>query len=408
MATTLGSTIASELEAAEAARSGAGGGFQMAGLSVGGPTQSWREPGAAMPPLPSPPKPVEMAPKSGKPEEYDPPLVAAIGMGKRSPAMGAALADPAGTIEATTGGTVDQLLAELKALYKDDAPDPDSLTRDEKGRLLMALGFGVMTGGPGLIPAIGQAGLRMLSDWQDIKKGKERRGEISRRGKAGVIGAELDVAMAREKGAEPPPTRQVQIGTEIVTEQFDPATGTWAEIGRGPKWSPEEATAGGRPTALMQNAEWYARVTGKPIDEAADFLLMGATARGRDPEQLRNRLFEVALRETGDPDEAARVVSRSMELLNPDPSAPPPPPPEPEETGLIGRVIDQAIAGIQAGVEAAVPQPAAEVTQPMPPMEAAPAPLPSDPTALVVGQVYQAPDGRLGRWNGAEFEEVGR
>lgn len=40
--------------------------------------------------------------------------------------------------------------------------------------------------------------------------------------------------------AKPPQTRTVQQGTDVITQQFNPTTGAWTQIGKGPKFEPKE------------------------------------------------------------------------------------------------------------------------------------------------------------------------
>lgn len=53
-----------------------------------------------------------------------------------------------------------------------------------------------------------------------------------------------DMDMARAKQAmRPPETRTFMQGSEKVTEQYDPNTRQWTEIGRGPAWNPNPSSA---------------------------------------------------------------------------------------------------------------------------------------------------------------------
>ena len=86
---------------------------------------------------------------------------------------------------------------------------------------------------------------------------------------------------------EPPKTRDVLKGNERVFEQFDPATGQWAEVGRGPAFAPSASTVvnvgGNKPPA---NYEWVdpndpeqgvRPIKGGPAEEFTGTAAAGAT-----------------------------------------------------------------------------------------------------------------------------------
>ena len=50
------------------------------------------------------------------------------------------------------------------------------------------------------------------------------------------------VAVAPADATKPPETRNVLVGNERVFQQFDPATGQWTEVGRGPAFAPAAST----------------------------------------------------------------------------------------------------------------------------------------------------------------------
>jgi hypothetical protein len=47
-----------------------------------------------------------------------------------------------------------------------------------------------------------------------------------------------EVLKQRNKPLEPPKTREIKIGSEIVTQEFDPTTGSWRELARGARFAP--------------------------------------------------------------------------------------------------------------------------------------------------------------------------
>lgn len=54
----------------------------------------------------------------------------------------------------------------------------------------------------------------------------------------------LSGAATPAKDAGPPKTREVQRGSLAITEEYDDQTGSWNEIGRGPKWNPRSGGQG--------------------------------------------------------------------------------------------------------------------------------------------------------------------
>jgi hypothetical protein len=141
---------------------------------------------------------------------------------------------------------------------------------------------------------------------------------------------------------------------------------------------------------LMRNASWLARVKGIPEAEAADYLLLSASAR-TNPEQLKEDIFKIAFRESmGDAQEAVRTTEEAMRLLQGGPE-------ELVETterpsGLVSKVWSAIRESLRS--EAGVPT----VTQALPPMA-----LPPDPAQLREGEVYEH-EGRRLKWTGRDFE----
>ena len=53
----------------------------------------------------------------------------------------------------------------------------------------------------------------------------------------------LPIAMPFWQAArQPNPTRERNVGAQVVTEEFDPATRTWRAIGTAPRWQPQQPT----------------------------------------------------------------------------------------------------------------------------------------------------------------------
>ena len=112
---------------------------------------------------------------------------------------GKAWKDPDKQIKAA-GYDTDEAFAELERESGVEGI-PQGLDREEKAALLMQLGLGIMTGGPGLISAIGQAGLQTMGSWREYKRDKQRRADRAQDRKLGVLKAKLDVEAGRESSA---------------------------------------------------------------------------------------------------------------------------------------------------------------------------------------------------------------
>lgn len=85
---------------------------------------------------------------------------------------------------------------------------------------------------------------------------------------------------------QPNQTRQVEIGGSTVTQEYDPATRTWREIARGPRWQPQQAQApvavigpDGRPT-LVSPAQAYGRQPYIPTENRPQVVAPGAALVG--------------------------------------------------------------------------------------------------------------------------------
>ncbi len=107
-------------------------------------------------------------------------------------------------------------------------------------------------------------------------------------------------------GAKPrlkaPKTRRRIAGGQAVQEEFNAATGTWRPIGRGERF---------KPSGLRENAEWYAKVTGTPVAEAAKLF---AQSKASGPEAFWQKVYLASLRNFSSPEEAKKIANTSVEL----------------------------------------------------------------------------------------------
>lgn len=336
-----------------------------------------------------------------------------MGVLKRAPATADAVTDPETAWEQRSGMSVEEGFANAVEAGV-EIEDPDDLTRKEKAMLLMQFAFGILAAsGQGLGVALGAAGLRSMGTWLEMRQA--RRGERVKREELGLEReAELEEARIRTEG-KAPDTREVKRGDEIVTEEWDPATRTWREIGRGARYKDEGGAEG---TALMKEVRDIKAAFGfDSLAEAYDYRLMAASARNADPDKLRNEVFKIALRTSyGDVDEAMRTTERAMGLLRAEPAdaARMIEDESPKDKSLIRQLVEhgaqaaQRLLGGEGETTVVAPTVTGEIGGP--PVSSVtpttPLPLPDDPSGLRVGQTYQASDGRLGRWNGTDFDPV--
>lgn len=85
----------------------------------------------------------------------------------------------------------------------------------------------------------------------------------------------LPIAMPFWQAArQPNPTRERNVGAQVVTEEFDPATRTWRAIGTAPRWQPQMGGAGGMDPATVR--EWQFFNSLSPEDQRRYLLLKRA------------------------------------------------------------------------------------------------------------------------------------
>ncbi len=56
---------------------------------------------------------------------------------------------------------------------------------------------------------------------------------------------------------QPNPTRERNVGAQVVTEEFDPATRQWRPIGSAPRWQPQMGGAGGMDPATVREWQFF-------------------------------------------------------------------------------------------------------------------------------------------------------
>jgi hypothetical protein len=108
---------------------------------------------------------------------------------------------------------------------------------------------------------------------------------------------EFWTAYSKHLYAEPeaPKTRDVRIGTQQVTQQWDPVGRSWTEVGRGPAWAPPQPTEGDR--VLVQVADpssptgsrWVTRgqAVGKPSGAPGGGLTLPEQANNAEIDRSR-------------------------------------------------------------------------------------------------------------------------
>lgn len=63
---------------------------------------------------------------------------------------------------------------------------------------------------------------------------------------------------------QPNPTRERNVGAQVVTEEFDPASRTWRPIGTAPRWQPQQAPQPSYQYQLGEDGQLYAINTRDP------------------------------------------------------------------------------------------------------------------------------------------------
>lgn len=89
-----------------------------------------------------------------------------------------------------------------------------------------------------------------------------------------------------QQARQPGQTRQVEMGGQTVTQEYDPQTRQWREIGRGPRWQPQQAQApvivmgpDGKPM-YVSPSQAYGRPAYVPSDNRPQVVPPGATLVG--------------------------------------------------------------------------------------------------------------------------------
>ena len=124
------------------------------------------------------------------------------------------------------------------------------------GRQMTSVGAGILSGGfkRGLGPGLAAAnqasdpmrdvmGIMAMQEMQN--KQRLREAMVARPTGDPLLDAMAEfgdpskaIALAR-KGAEAPKTRTVKVGDNIVTQQWDPRSGTWSEVATAPRYKPD-------------------------------------------------------------------------------------------------------------------------------------------------------------------------
>ena len=67
----------------------------------------------------------------------------------------------------------------------------------------------------------------------------------------GTLGMLTEQAFKQPSAAEPPVVKDFYEGGQVVQKQWNPQTGTWEQVGAGPRWQPQQAADGGPKTSLV-------------------------------------------------------------------------------------------------------------------------------------------------------------
>ncbi len=81
---------------------------------------------------------------------------------------------------------------------------------------------------------------------------------------AAEAGALDNIIADQFKPAEAPKTRDVRRGTQLVTEEWNPATQTWNEVGSGPAWAPATQINMPKPPPSIEERDQQVLLTGDP------------------------------------------------------------------------------------------------------------------------------------------------
>lgn len=323
------------------------------------------------------------------------------------PTLQRAATNPADEWERRSGSPVDEGLEQLRKVSKE--PIPDDLSKQEKGMLLMQLGFGIMAGGPGLAQALGQSGMAMMGTWHDLRRDKQRAGQAAKRDEMNIIGKQIDVAAGRENTAARAAQSQAEFearqqlareemqgrqalsreemaGRRALSEQELAGRMRLAEMDQNKPYTDvaklnadlragrinqaqfDAAMAAGgtdNATTLMRDAKYVAQQFGMPEKDAINYLKMSAESR-MNPDKTREDIFKIALGKTyGDAQEAAAVTEEAMRYLEggPQQQAAPGGQPEAPSKGVMQIILEAAGLAGDGGQTAT----ASEVTGSVPP-----------------------------------------
>lgn len=217
---------------------------------------------------------------------------------------------------------------------------------------------------------------------------------------------------------------------QTVKKQWDPQQQDWIEVGLG-------MPSGTDATALESNARFIAKVTGRPLKEAAEMMVASASNR-LSPDALWADVYKRQLRQLGAThDSATEAANNAVGMLFPDWTAPgrPPEPETPPGTAEAATgefsIFNPTTWFGGGGEETPLAEPAAPQQPAAPGM---PRPSPARPQqqaqrparqqgqaaepmelsrgqalereSLTVGQTYRFPDGTQARWTGRDFVVV--
>ena len=86
----------------------------------------------------------------------------------------------------------------------------------------------------------------------------------------GPGGQQVASVPAAPQTPKAPQTREIKIGDEVVTQQFDPATNTWIEIARAPAQQPKQPTPALSPERFEQEKDIQATKAKADVDKAIE------------------------------------------------------------------------------------------------------------------------------------------
>lgn len=103
----------------------------------------------------------------------------------------------------------------------------------------------------------------------------------------------LDLLKAQIAQKQAHPTRELNSGNNVLTQEMDPATGQWNTIATAPRWQPQSGASA--PTALERNVDFLMKngATRQQALAASGIVIPGTAGSGmtNDGTQLNGQSF---------------------------------------------------------------------------------------------------------------------